>query len=81
MFALFVLTLHAFKMLPTVLYLTVRVIILRASYTVDARANPMHCACAAVKLQVTTGIFVYQKMHTCEYEMLTLCNLLKVSHL
>ena len=40
-------------------YLTVRVIILTASYTLDARPNPIHCTCAAVKLHVTTRIFVY----------------------
>ena len=40
-------------------YLTVRVIILTASYTLDARANPVHCTCAVVKLHVTAPIFVY----------------------
>ena len=30
-----------------------------ASYTLDALAIPMHCSCAAVKLHVTTRIFMY----------------------
>ena len=40
-------------------YQNVSVIILTASYTFDALANPMHYSCAAVKLHVTTRIVMY----------------------
>ena len=49
------------KMLYTVLYVTVRMIIVTALHTLDAPANPMHCTCATVKLHVTARTLVYKK--------------------
>ena len=81
MFRLLVLTLHTFMMLSTILYITVRMIIVTVLHTLYAPANPMHCTCATAKLHVSARNLVYKKMHACEYEMLTLRNLPKVSHL